>query len=192
MGSRCLSYWEVTMKTKLWFSNHLDFLRPLRTGGAEINELTRLFNQHFYTEYTKTQILNCCIKNGIKSGRSGQFKKGLIPWHAGKKGAIKSRLKPDGATRIDKSGYVLIKADGGNRNFRPKNRVIWEQHNGAIPKGHVIVFADQDNNNFDIDNLICVPRRDLAILNKKEKISTRAKEVRPLIVKIVKMEGMAR
>ena len=182
------------MKTKLFFSEHLDFLRPLRTGGTEINELTRLFNQYFYTEYTKTQILNCCIKNGIKSGRSGQFKKGLIPWHAGKKGVIKSRAVLDGATRIDKSGYVLVKAEGegGSSNFRPKNRVIWEQHHGAIPKGHVIVFADQDSNNFDIDNLICVPRRDLAILNKKEKIRTRAKELRPLIVKIVKMEGMAR
>ena len=49
----------------------------------------------------------------------------------------------------------------------PKQQVIYEQyHNTKVPKGSIVIFADNDITNFDIDNLVMVTRSELLYLNQ--------------------------
>ena len=64
-----------------------------------------------------------------------------------------------------KNGYLWVKVNDvkGSRkdrstseNWIQKQRLVWSQTYGEIPKGHQIVFLDQNRSNFDIDNLYCL------------------------------------
>lgn len=66
--------------------------------------------------------------------------------------------------RIDKNGYIEIKVEEPKKWMR-KQRYIYEQHYGEVPKGHKIIFADGNNRNFDIDNLIMVSDAENLIMN---------------------------
>src|SRR5690606_36438394 len=72
--------------------------------------------------------------------------------------------------RIDRDGYVLVKVrDDGpwHKRWRHKHRVIWEEANGPIPRGYVLIFLDQNKQNVTLENLALIPRSKLSILNKK-------------------------
>ena len=111
-----------------------------------------------------------------------RFKKGMIPWNKG----IKTGLKPTNgfkkgfapwhtrelySERLDKEGYILIKIAKPNKWVK-KHRWIYEQEYGEIPEGSVIIFADSNKNNFDIENLVLVSRAELAILVRCRLISS--------------------
>lgn len=100
---------------------------------------------------------------GIKTGSkpTNGFKKGFTPWHT----------KELYSERLDKDGYILIKIAEPNKWVR-KHRWLYEQEYGAIPENSVIIFADGDKSNLDIDNLLCVTRNELKILNKCRLISS--------------------
>lgn len=74
-----------------------------------------------------------------------------------------------GGSKPDDLGYVHVKVcDGkGNKNWVPKQRVIYEQHYGPIPKGHKVIFADGNRFNFDIDNLVLVSSSEELIMNQR-------------------------
>lgn len=38
------------------------------------------------------------------------------------------------------------------------HRAVWEEHNGPIPEGMVIIFKDNDKLNCDIENLMLVTK----------------------------------
>ena len=99
------------------------------------------------------------IKTGLKPTKG--FKKGFTPWHT----------KELYSERLDKDGYILIKIAKPNKWVR-KHRWIYEQKFGAIPENCVILFADGDKTNLDVDNLICVTREELKVLNKCRLISS--------------------
>lgn len=67
-------------------------------------------------------------------------------------------------------GYLYVKVcDGkGNKNWIPKQRIIFEQHHGPIPPGHKVIFADGNRFNFDIDNLVLVSSSEELIMNQKK------------------------
>ena len=111
-----------------------------------------------------------------------KFKKGFIPWNKG----MKTGLKPTNgfkkgnrpwhtrelySERLDKDGYTIIKIAEPNKWVR-KHRWIYEQKFGAIPENCVILFADGDKTNLNTDNLICVTRNELKVLNKCRLISS--------------------
>lgn len=111
-----------------------------------------------------------------------RFKKGFTPWNKG----MKTGLKPTNgfkkwnrtwhtkelySERLDKEGYTIIKIAEPNEWMR-KHRWIWEQKYGEIPENHVIIFADGNKENFDIENLILVSRAELAILVRCRLISS--------------------
>ncbi len=54
----------------------------------------------------------------------------------------------------------------------PKQRKVYEDHYGKIPKDCFVVFLDNNNRNFDINNLHCVNRSVLAIMNKNRWFTT--------------------
>lgn len=51
-----------------------------------------------------------------------------------------------------------------------KQQLIWEKHYGPIPKGHVVIFADRDKRNFNLDNLVLVSQRQLLVMNRNNLI----------------------
>jgi len=67
--------------------------------------------------------------------------------------------KPIGFERIRTSGYIDVKI-GYPNIFKAKQRLIWEENFGSIPKGHNVQFKDGNNTNFDPFNLYTTTRSD--------------------------------
>lgn len=163
-------------------------------GNAELAELV---NQEFGTEYTIEQIKAYKKNNKLDSGLTGHFPKGHEPFNKGKKkfwiGGEETQFKkghrphnwvPLGTERISKDGYIEVKIREGQfqKNWRGKHILIWEKENGPLPEGHAIVFGDRDKRNFDVDNLICVSRAQLARLNQNGLIQNDADLTRTGVV----------
>ena len=111
----------------------------------------------------------------------GQFKPGHATWNKNKSGstglhpncrrtqfkpgsrtgAASRNLRPIGAELTDKDGNVIRKvSDTGNRrkDWRPVHVLAWEEVNGPLPAGYIVVFADRNNRNFAPSNLEAVTR----------------------------------
>lgn len=163
--------------------------------GITLKELTRRFNEKFNTNLTENAISNQKTKLGIRSGIGGQFPKGHIPANKGKKGYmspeqyekckatmfkkgnIPANHRPIGSERIDnRDGSILIKIQDGHlqKNWMSKSRYIYEQAHGKIPKGYKVIFADGNNRNFDLDNLILVSNAEELIMNQRKLMSNDA------------------
>ena len=152
----------------------IKFLREI-TPGNPIQRVTSMFNEKFDSDKTYDSIWSILKRNNIKNGIDTKFKKGSIPHNKGKKfcygektrfkkGNLPANTKPVGSESLI-GGYTKIKiADPNNWVF--KHRFLYEQKHGPIPANCTIVFADGNRNNFDIDNLVCVTRAELAVLNK--------------------------
>lgn len=65
-----------------------------------------------------------------------------------------------------RDGYVQVKIANPNK-WKLKHELIWEASNGKRPKHHVIIFADQNRLNFDLDNLVLISRRELLVCNRR-------------------------
>ena len=62
-----------------------------------------------------------------------------------------------GSERINVDGYIEIKVAEPNR-WRVKHRVIWEQHNGAIPRGFNVQFKNHNPLDCRIENLYLISK----------------------------------
>ena len=148
--------------------------------GITSTELTEKVNKQFGTDYGPNHIRAYMKNHGLTNGLNTCFKKGSIPHNKGKKGICgkgcektwfkKGQMpinhKPIGSERIDsKDGYILIKT-AEPRTWKHKHRVIWEQHNGPVPRNHVVIFLDGDKTNLDISNLALISRSELKIMNQ--------------------------
>lgn len=85
-------------------------------------------------------------QQAIERSRSTTFKKGNEPMNT----------KHDGYIRISRDGYEEIRVTKGK--FVHRHRLIWEQNNGPIPKGMIVVFKDKNPRNLTIDNLELITR----------------------------------
>lgn len=112
----------------------------------------------------------------------GQFARGMTPWNKGmkglnnggekgwfKKGQKPATVRPIGSERVDKDGIIQIKAN--ETKWMSKHKYIWESENGPVPNGHVVIFANGDKRDFSLDNLVCVSRRQLVMINKNKLIT---------------------
>ena len=94
-----------------------------------------------------------------------------------KKGNIPANHRPIGSERIDnRDGSILIKVQDGHlqKNWMSKSRYVYEQAHGKIPKGHKVIFADGNNRNFNLDNLILVSNAEEFIMNQRKLMSKNA------------------
>lgn len=150
--------------------------------GLSNLQLTNLVNETFNLSLTIRQIKTWKNNHGLSSGLRGS--EGKPPPNKGTKGLYNvggnrtsfkrgqraSNYKPVGSERIDRDGYTLIKvSDEGpwHKRWRHKHKVVWEEKHGPIPKGHVILFADQNKRNITLENLILIKQSQLSVLNKK-------------------------
>ena len=55
-----------------------------------------------------------------------------------------------------------------------KHRKVWEDNFGSIPKGYSIVFLDGDKTNYDISNLACLSKNEIARMNQNHLFTSNA------------------
>lgn len=80
-----------------------------------------------------------------------------------KPGARPHTWKPIGSERM-MDGYLQRKVtDTGDsiRDFVSVHVLVWQEHNGPIPSGHIVVFKDRNRANAVIGNLECISRSTL-------------------------------
>ena len=163
--------------------------------GRSVKDMTALINRTFEMNLQENQIRAYMKNHWLTNGINATFKKGQVPHNKGKKmpdngkptwfkkGHKPMNWAPIGSERVNGDGYVDVKVADGKlqHNWRAKHVLTWEEHNGPLPKGHAIIFGDGNNRNFDIENLICVTRADLARLNKGIKVQKSADLTRAAI-----------
>ena len=172
----------------------IEYLRQVSPGKSNL-EITKMFNAKFNLDIGEGAICATRKRYGIKNGyrvNDGQFKKGAKPWNKDIKTGIippnawksghEFNNRPIGSERIcSRDGYTQIKTAKPNA-WEHKHRYIWEQHNGPIPDGHVVIFGDGNMSNFDINNLILVSRAQLLELNRDRLIQNDADLTRTAVM----------
>ena len=163
------------MRGKPYTAEQIEFLQtvaPYRSVGI----MTMAFNCVFDQSVTVNGIKGTMQRYGIKTGRTGRFEKGNVPhnkgvngWQAGgksattrfRKGQRGSKWVPVGSERKSKDGILQRKmTDTGHppEDWKSVHGMLWEQHHGPVPDGHIVVFRDGNTGNIRIDNLELISR----------------------------------
>lgn len=204
MKGRAISY---SAEELAWIKAHCDLTRR-----ALHREFTERFDR---PDVTVENIKALCSRNGWKTGRTGQFRKGQAPANKGKAmpfnaNSARTRFKKGnrphtwrgaGHERIDeKDGYVILIVDEPNpwtgAPTRPvlKHRYLWEKVNGPLPEGYCLKCLDGDKTNTDPSNWEAIPRALLPRLNGRfgRDFDNAPLELRPLILQTARLEHEAR
>jgi hypothetical protein len=112
-------------------------------------------------------------------GKNYQFKKGDVPYNYGqkmstilyekiertmfKKGRKPHNTRQEGEESISTDGYTYVKI--ADNDWRLKHRVLYENVNGPIPDDYMVVFKDNNQQNFDINNLVLITKADNMLRN---------------------------
>ena len=162
-------------------------------------ELAKRFNLRFRVKKTAQMLRSLGKRLGFKTGRTGCFKKGNIPWNDGTKGlglmgANKTSFKkgqmphnwcPVGS-EVSPDGYLKVKVAEPNV-WKLKHHLIWEKKHGPIPTGMVVRFKDENQRICELQNLEMVSRRVSLRLNQSgyEKLPA---SLKPTAMTLAKLE----
>ena len=158
---------------KPWSPADDDDLRRLYPRN-EIRVLERIFGRAEKAIAKRAHKLRLAKAPDYTPPRRGVFESGITPWNKGMRGIDLSGGRgqfrkgnrphtwvPIGHERVSKDGILERKVtDAGpaKDHFRSVHSLIWEEHHGPMPEGHVVRFRDGDRTNFDITNLELVSR----------------------------------
>lgn len=152
--------------------------------GVGPSEMAVKVSEQFKVECTRNLVKGFYARNHLNSGITGYFQKGKVSHNKSKKqsdymspeavertkatrfksGQLPHNTKPIGYERVTKDGYVEVKVrmrpDRKNhiKNFIGKHIIVWERHNGPVPKGMCLRFLDGNKQNCSIENLQLVSR----------------------------------
>jgi hypothetical protein len=161
--------------THRFTADQIEFIK-VNVVGKSYSEIISFIKNQFEIQLNKIQVKSFMGNHKLNSGRTGRFESGHIPANKGthmnsggketqfKPGHRPWNYKPVGTERVNADGYADIKITDPNK-WETKHILIWEAENGPVPKGHVIIFGDGNRFNFNLDNLILISRRELAVLN---------------------------
>jgi hypothetical protein len=146
------------MKQHHYTPEERQFLKD-NVAGRSYAELTDMFNRKFNLSCSVIMIKNISSYFGLKNGILSKFH---IVGHYDR--------CPIGQENICNSkGYILVKIANPSV-WRYKHKLVWEAANGPVPEGHVILFADGNKLNINLDNLLLVSTQELAVMNKRHLI----------------------
>lgn len=163
-----------------------EFLKSF-VPGHTYDEIIEAYNKEFDEPITKSRLKGYIANHKLNTGKTGRFEKGHIPANKGKhqptvgrmaetqfkKGGLPPTTKPIGYERITKDGYIEVKIKmrpsnpSCNDNFILKHRLVWEETNGPIPKGHKIIFLDGNKQNCVLENLVLVTNAEHLQMTRK-------------------------
>lgn len=160
--------------------------------GTGHQAMADMVNERFGTSFTKEQMKGYYARNKLNSGLTGRFEKGQQSFNKGLKQSdfmSPEAIERTKATRFQKGhtphnggtpvGVIRLRHDHKDRGGRPYywiktaqpnvwrmyHVMIWEEHNGPVPDGCMITFADGNSLNCCIDNLVLETRAQHAIKN---------------------------
>jgi hypothetical protein len=198
---RHLKYTEAEIA---WLRDH---------STMEINTWCAAFREAFgRDDITPAKLHSMRKRMGWKTGRTGQFGPGHVPWTKGrklpynagsartqfKKGQLPHNYRGPGHESVDDEGYVWIIIDernpwtGAATRRIHKHRWLWEQANGPVPDGYVLKCLGERSNT-DPSNWELVPIGLLPRLNGKSgrDYDHAPAELRPTIMAVAKLEHAA-
>lgn len=167
--------------TKLFPKDVRDFILA-HNHGVGHEEMTRLVNDRFGTDYTMLQIRAYRKNRGLNSGLTGHFQKGVPSYNAGRKGFCAPGSEkghfPEGHAPWNKTpvGTELVKTDGflwrkvgpGARDWKQVHRLNWEAVHGPVPEGGRLIFLDGDRMNTDVNNLMLLTNAEMLQLTRSQ------------------------
>ena len=125
------------------------------------NEFLDAFEKEFGWRPKKKHVLGSACDFGIRKTPETLFRSKRM-----------LTLRPIGSEKTTMRGAqrnVMVKVcDTGDwwTDWKPKQYIVWEEAYGKVPDKHAIVFLDSDTTNCDLDNLTCIPKRYLGMMNK--------------------------
>jgi hypothetical protein len=195
----------------LYGAAEYSFLRRRRKMPRR--ELHAAFVAEFGHKISLHSFKQLCKRNGIMTGRTGQFVKGQKSFNAGKKrpstgnmwktqfkkGQRPANTKYAGHESISKDGYVQISVNetnphtGFERRYVLKHRWLWERKHGPIPEG-MVLKCKGDCLNTDPSNWELIPRGLLPRLNGKSgrNYDNAPDDLKPTIMAVAKLEHQLR
>jgi hypothetical protein len=90
----------------------------------------------------------------------------------------------DSHERISKDGYIEVRIRKGK--YVSKHRHLWEQSNGKLPKGYILIFKDKNQQNTSLDNLELISREENMRRNTIHRFPNELKTTIRLINKLKK------
>lgn len=206
--------------------------RPIRYSTAEmawleahrtlpIGEYCARFCAEFGREVAAINLHALRKRKGWKTGRSGQFTKGIVPHNKGvpcaegvggrhpnaratqfktghgRSGVAVKLYKPIGTERVSKDGYLERKIHDGmplQSRWRAVHLIELEAGNGPVPDGHCLKCRDGNRRNTDPSNWELIPRSTLPYLGGRYGLQyDRADpELRPTIMAVAKLKRAAK
>lgn len=155
-----------------WTEEKKAYLRQIYEGKT-YKEIAELMTEEFKEDFSVTQVNNMLKREKLKTGTINKFQKGHTPWNKGTGKPRKPKTReytkrqanqaPVGTETLTTDGYINVKVAEPNV-WELKHRFLYKKYKGEIPKGYVVIFADKNKNNFELDNLILVSRKQLVVL----------------------------
>lgn len=177
----------MTKKTPHKYTEEeLEFIKN-HVKTHQYRDMVILFNEKFTTNVSIQALKHQASKHKYRTGRQFNFKKNNVPFTKGlkwadymseesqknsrktcfQKGSMPANTKPIGSERVGKNGYIIIKTANPSV-WKSKHTYIYEQTYGTIPKSHRVIFADGNNRNFNLDNLICISNKEALIMARQQ------------------------
>lgn len=84
-----------------------------------------------------------------------------------------NKLEIGGEMLRESDGYTLIKVSddpkGGGKNFIMKQRLLYEKfHNVSLPDDYLVIFLNNNKQDFSKENLYAIPRRFIPFMTKNQ------------------------
>lgn len=162
-----------------------DIARDLGRSYQSVSSQAGLMGLRKTPEFMSA-IAQVMSARAMAAGAKSQFKKGHVPWSAGKKGwkaggrSAETRFKPGQPSRNWKPIGTEVKTEDGywkrkvaddktpgmgRRNWKFVHVLVWEEAHGPVPAGHCVWFKDGNRENTSLDNLELISRAEVARRN---------------------------
>lgn len=140
--------------------------------GTKYPVLAEMFNARFGCNKTAQTIKSVCRYKGLHNGIDPRFRAGFTPKNRFPVWTCQhgERTQPIGYEYVNVRGFTIVKIAEPNQ-WRAKHIVIWEEKNGPLPKGNVVLFANGNRQDFRLDNLIMLTSSEWSYLRMQGKLS---------------------
>lgn len=156
-----------------WTKEEIAYFRQIMPGNHTRQEFADMLNARFDTNVFTPTV----VKNRMKheDGTTGYSPKGRhhsprTEFSKGQpvSGAAKDKRREIGTDVMRADGYLWRKTKRWPLPgyCRPAHVAIWEEANGPVPRGFVVIFLDSNRRNLAVENLSCVSRAELVRLNQ--------------------------